>query len=75
MEKKKYPNNFWKIFFPEVFSPFNFAPGKSTTFGWMVRIRKIQQFPGFLETFRGNFCTIYRRFQIVESFSWMESAL
>ena len=32
-KKKKYPNNFWKIFFPEVFSPFNFAPGKSTTFG------------------------------------------
>ena len=34
-----------------------------------------QQFPEFLETFPGNFCTICRRFQILESFGWMESAL
>ena len=33
-----------------------------------------QQFPEFLETFPGNFCTICRRFQILESFGWMESA-
>ena len=43
--------------FPEVFFPFNFAPAKSRISGGMVRIPEIQQFPDFLETFRGNFCT------------------
>ena len=38
--------------FPEVFFPFNFAPGKSRIFGGMVRISEIQQLPEFLETFR-----------------------
>ena len=38
--------------FPEVFFPFNFAPGKSRISGGMVRISEIQQFPDFLETFR-----------------------
>ena len=38
--------------FPEVFFPFNFAPGKSRISGGMVRIPEIQQFPDFLETFR-----------------------
>ena len=41
----------------------------------MVRISEIQQFPGFLETFPRNFCTICRCFQIFESFSLMESTL
>ena len=54
--------------FPEVLFPFNYAPGKSRIFGWVVRISAIQQFPEFLETFPGNFCTICRRFQIFESF-------
>ena len=38
--------------FPEVFFPFNFAPGKSRIFRGMVRISEIQQLPEFLETFR-----------------------
>ena len=56
-------SNFRKIF-PEVFFPFYFAQGISKIFGWMVRISEIQQFPEFLETFPGNFCTICRCFQI-----------
>ena len=60
--------------FPEVLFPFNYAPGKSRIFGWMVRISAIQQFPEFLETFPGNFCIICHRFKIFESFGWMESA-
>ena len=28
----------------------------------------------FLETFPGNFCTIYRCFQVFERFNWLESA-
>ena len=60
-------------FFPEVFFPFNFAPG---VFRLSVSaISEIQQFPEFLETFPGNFCTIWLCFQIFESFGWMESAL
>ena len=31
----------FEIFFPEVFFPFNFAPGISTIFGWMVGISEI----------------------------------
>ena len=65
----------FEIFFSEVFFPFNFAPGKSRIFGWMPPNSEIQQFPEFLETFRGNFCTICRRFQILESFGSMESSL
>ena len=38
-------------FFPEVFFPFNFAPGISRIFGEMVRISEIKQFLEFLETF------------------------
>ena len=37
----------------------------------MVRISDIQQIP---ESFLGNFCTIFLCFQILESFSSMESA-
>ena len=59
--------------FPEVLFPFNYAPGKSRIFGWMVRISAIQQFPEFLETFPGNVCIICRWFQIFEGFGWMES--
>ena len=59
--------------FPEVFFPFNYASGKSRIFGWMVRISAIQQLTEFLGTFPGNFCIISRRFQIFESFGWMES--
>ena len=66
---------FSNVFSPEVFFPVNFAPGKSTIFGWMAPISEIQQFPEFLETFPGNFCTICRHFQILESFGWIESAL
>ena len=36
-----YPN--FRNFFPKVFYPFNFAPGKSRIFGWMVCILEIQQ--------------------------------
>ena len=49
------PHEVTQIFenlFPEVFFPFNFAPGKSRIFGGMVRISEIQQLPEFLETFR-----------------------
>ena len=56
-------------FFPKVFFPFNIAPGvfrlSGSHFGNST----------FLETFPGNFCTIWRCFQIFESFGWMESAL
>ena len=54
--------------FPEVFFPFNFAPGKSRISGGMVRISEIQQFPDFLETFR-EISVPFRKF------GWMESAL
>ena len=43
-----------------VFFPFHFAPGIPRFFGWMVRIAEIQQFPEFLESFPGHFCTICR---------------
>ena len=62
----------FEIFFLEVFFPFIFAAG---IIGWMVSILEIQQFPEFLETFPGNFCTICRSFQIFESLGWVESAL
>ena len=52
----------------ESFLPFYFASGIFKIFGSMVRISEIQQFPEFLETFPGNFCTICRCFQIFESF-------
>ena len=70
--REVYPN--FQKFFPGVCFPFNFASGISGIFGWMVRISEIQQFPEFLKTFRGHFCTICRCFQIFESFGWMESA-
>ena len=55
--------------------PWSFlSNGISRIFGWMVRISKIQQFPKFLETFPGNFCTICLCFQMFERFGWMESA-
>ena len=59
-------------FFPEVFFPFNFAPGISRIFGEMVRISEIKQFLDFLETFSWNFWTICRFFQIFERFGWVE---
>ena len=37
-----YPN--FRKCFPEVFFPFNFSPGISRIFPWMVRISQIQQF-------------------------------
>ena len=43
------------FFFAEVFFPFNFAPGISVIFGWIVCISEIQQFPEFLKTFAGKF--------------------
>ena len=58
-------------FSPKIFFPFIFAPGISRIFGRMVRISDIQQIP---ESFLGNFCTIFLCFQILESFSSMESA-
>ena len=54
----------FEFFFPEVL--FNFAPGISRIFGWMVYIQEIQQPSEFLETFPGNLCTICRSFQIFE---------
>ena len=68
-----YPN-FLKFFPRSFLSAFNFAPGISRVFGWMVRISEIQQLSKFLETLLGNFCTICHCFQIFESFVWMESA-
>ena len=47
----RYTQIFEKIF-TEVFVPFNFAPGISRIFDWMVRISQIKQFPECLETFR-----------------------
>ena len=38
---------FFEIFFPEVFFPFNFAPGTSRSCGWMVRISKFNSFRNF----------------------------
>ena len=55
-------------FFPGSFLSSQLCSRKSRIFGWMVPNSEIQQFPG-------NFCTICRRFQILESFGWMESAL
>ena len=75
-KKKKVEENlarYTKIFefFPGGlnFFPFKFAPAISRLFGWMVRISDIQQLSEFLETFPGNFCTIYHLcLQIFESF-------
>ena len=39
----------------------------------MAPISEIQQFPEFLETFLGNFCTICRCFHFLESFGLMKS--
>ena len=61
----------FRNFSPKIFFPFIFAPGISRIFGRMVRISDIQQIP---ESFLGNFCTIFLCFQILESFSSMESA-
>ena len=61
----------FRNFSPKFFFPFIFAPGISRIFGRMVRISDIQQIP---ESFLGNFCTIFLCFQILESFSSMESA-
>ena len=55
-----YPN-FPKNFFSESFLSIQLC---SRIFGWMVRVSEIQQFPEFLETFSGNFSTIYLCFQI-----------
>ena len=60
----------FRNFSPKFFFPFIFASGISRIFGRMVRISDIQQIP---ESFLGNFCTIFLCFQILESFSSMES--
>ena len=72
---KRGKHNTVENFFPNVFLPFNFAPGISRIFGWIVHLWEIQQFLEFLGTYPGNFCTICRCSQIFESFGWMESAL
>ena len=63
-----YPN------FPKLF-PYNFLSIHLCSRNFknfrMVRISDIQQIP---ESFLGNFCTIFLCFQILESFSSMESA-
>ena len=42
---------FSKLFFPEIFFPFNFAPGNSIK---MVRISEFQHFSGFSGNFSGK---------------------
>ena len=68
-EKKDYLLRYPKIFENvslEISVPFNFHPGISRVFGWMVRFSEIQQFPDFLELFLGNFCTIWPGFENFE---------
>ena len=67
-KKKKIPEQFLENFFPGSFLSIQLCPRKIYYFRLNGSPSEIQQFPGFLETFRGNFCTIYHRFQIVESF-------
>ena len=43
----------WKVSFHS-----SLLPEFSRIFGWMVRFSEIHQFPEFLETFPGNFCSI-----------------
>ena len=61
-------------FLPRISVSFDFPPGISGIFGWMVRFAEILQFPDFLETLPGNFRTIYHRFEIFAIFGWIESA-
>ena len=44
----------FESFFPEIFFPFNFAPGNSRIFCYMVRISEIQHFSGFSGNFSGK---------------------
>ena len=53
----KFPN-FWQKFFRTVSFHSTLLPEFSRIFVWMVRFSEIHQFPEFLETFPGNFCTI-----------------
>ena len=69
----RYTQIFEKIFL-EISVPFDFHPGISGIFGWVVRFSEIQQFPYFLELFLGNFRTICPRFENFEIFGWMVSA-
>ena len=73
---RKFPlhreKNLWYPGYPAVFFPFNFAPGISRIFGWMVRISEIQQFSEFLETIQGNFWTFVTA-DIYDSFGWMKA--
>ena len=68
-----YTQIFERIFL-EMSVPFDFHPGISRTFGWMVHFSEIQQFPDFLELFSGNFRTIWPRFQHFEILGLMISA-
>ena len=45
---------FSNLFFPEIFFPFNFAPGNSRIFRYIVRISEIQHFSGFSGNFSGK---------------------
>ena len=58
---------YWQFSFHSTFLP------KFLEFS--VCILEIQQFPEFLETFPGNFCTICHFFQTFKRFGWKESAL
>ena len=69
----KYTQTFEK-FFLEISVPFDFHPGISGIFGWMVCFSEIQQFPYFLELFPGNFRTICPCFENFEIFGRMVSA-
>ena len=69
----KYTQIFEK-FFLKISVPFDFHPGISRIFGWMVRFSEIQQFPYFLELFPGNFRTICPCFENFEIFGRMVSA-
>ena len=55
------------------FNNFDFHPGISGIFGWMVCFSEIQQFPYFLELFPGNFRTICPSFENLELFGRMVS--
>ena len=56
--KTLYTQIFEKNFSRKVSFHSTLLPAFSWIFGWMVRFSEIHQFPEFLETFPGNFCTI-----------------
>ena len=65
----------FETFFLEISVPFDFHPGISGILSWMVLFSEIQQYLDFLELLHGNFRTIWPRFQNVEIFGRMVSAL